>query len=137
MQKDLNVNSMQLLSYQAPLSAGLLMLIIPFFEPILGNGGILHAWPLKVWLFVILSSVIAFSINLTIFLIIGNTSPVTYNMAGHLKFCLTFAIGYFFFHDVISLNQVIGVLSTLFGVIMYSHIKLKMQANEPTLTRKV
>lgn len=138
LQRDLNVNSMQLLFYQAPLSASLLVLVIPFFEPVIAEGGLFSAWPAKVWCFVFLSSVIAFSINLTIFLIIGSTSPVTYNMAGHLKFCLTFVVGYLFFHDVISLNQILGVLCTLAGVIMYSHIKLKLQTKENnSMSRKI
>ena len=137
LQKDLRVNSMQLLNYQAPLSACLLIFVIPFFEPIFGNGGVISTWPPKVWLFVSLSSVIAFLINLTIFLIIGNTSPVTYNMAGHLKFCFTFIVGYLFFNDVITGNQILGVLSTLAGVMMYSHIKLKIQAKESPLSRKI
>jgi len=39
-QKDLQANSMQLLYYQAPMSSLMLLVIIPFFEPIFSDGGI-------------------------------------------------------------------------------------------------
>lgn len=37
---------MQLLYYQAPLSSGVLLAIIPFFEPLTGDGGIFAPWSL-------------------------------------------------------------------------------------------
>ena len=46
-QKEFNVNSMQLLYYQAPLSAAFLTLAIPFFEPVFGEGGIFGPWSLS------------------------------------------------------------------------------------------
>lgn len=46
-QQELQVNSMQLLHYQAPLSAFLLILIIPFFEPLDAFHGVLDSWPLE------------------------------------------------------------------------------------------
>jgi solute carrier family 35 protein E3 len=38
---------MQLLYYQAPLSAALLILVIPFFEPLFGQGGVFGPWSLN------------------------------------------------------------------------------------------
>ncbi|KAG2469385.1 CPSF6 factor, partial [Polypterus senegalus] len=43
-QHELQVNSMQLLYYQAPMSSAFLLLIIPFFEPLTGEGGIFGPW---------------------------------------------------------------------------------------------
>jgi solute carrier family 35 protein E3 len=43
-QKEFNVNSMQLLFYQAPMSALFLMLIIPFFEKLVGPYGVFSDW---------------------------------------------------------------------------------------------
>lgn len=65
---------------------------------------------------VMTSAFVAFLINLTIFWIIGNTSPVTYNMFGHFKFCLTLLGGYLIFKDPIQFNQLIGILITLCGM---------------------
>ena len=41
------MNSMQLLYYQAPLSALLLVMIIPFFEPLDAYHGVLYNWPFE------------------------------------------------------------------------------------------
>lgn len=51
-------------------------------------------------------------------------------MVGHLKFCITLTGGVVLFHDPISLNQMIGVLMTLFGIICYTHFKLHEQNKE-------
>nr|XP_032652443.1 solute carrier family 35 member E3 isoform X2 [Chelonoidis abingdonii] len=43
-QHELQVNSMQLLYYQAPMSSAMLLCIVPFFEPVFGEGGIFGPW---------------------------------------------------------------------------------------------
>ncbi|XP_025332435.1 solute carrier family 35 member E3 isoform X2 [Canis lupus baileyi] len=43
-QHELQVNSMQLLYYQAPMSSAMLLVVVPFFEPLLGEGGIFGPW---------------------------------------------------------------------------------------------
>ncbi|XP_076076931.1 solute carrier family 35 member E3-like isoform X2 [Mytilus galloprovincialis] len=127
-QHEFQVNSMQLLYYQAPLSSAMLFVVIPFVEPdVWSFHGALGEWPIHVIGMVLLSGVVAFMVNLSIFWVIGNTSAVTYNMVGHLKFCLTVVLGFLLFHDPISMLQLLGILLTLSGVILYTHIKLKEQ----------
>ncbi|XP_069485820.1 solute carrier family 35 member E3 isoform X2 [Ambystoma mexicanum] len=126
-QHELQVNSMQLLYYQAPMSSLMLMGVVPFFEPVIGEGGILGPWSLDAWALVLLSGVIAFLVNLSIYWIIGTTSPVTYNMFGHFKFCITLLGGYILFQDPLSVNQGLGIICTLFGILAYTHFKLKEQ----------
>jgi solute carrier family 35 protein E3 len=49
-QKEFEVNSMQLLFYQAPLSAIILSFIVPFFEPLTGPQGVFTGeWSLEGW----------------------------------------------------------------------------------------
>ena len=62
-----------------------------------------------------------------------------YNMVGHLKFCIILMGGYFIFHDPLCTNQMMGVATTLAGIIAYTHFKLAEQNNLtlPTVTRKV
>ncbi|XP_078424118.1 solute carrier family 35 member E3 isoform X2 [Cetorhinus maximus] len=76
---------------------------------------------------VLFSGIIAFLVNLSIYWIIGNTSPVTYNMFGHFKFCITLLGGYILFKDPLSLNQGLGILCTLCGILFYTHFKLGEQ----------
>ncbi|XP_068937186.1 solute carrier family 35 member E3 isoform X2 [Petaurus breviceps papuanus] len=78
-QHELQVNSMQLLYYQAPMSSAMLLMVVPFFEPVFGKGGILGPWSFSALFMVLLSGIIAFMVNLSIYWIIGNTSPVTRN----------------------------------------------------------
>ncbi|KAL6459818.1 hypothetical protein MHYP_G00315770 [Metynnis hypsauchen] len=126
-QHELQVNSMQLLYYQAPMSSAFLLVIVPFFEPLTGEGGIFGPWSIQAVTMVFLSGVIAFLVNLSIYWIIGNTSPVTYNMFGHFKFCITLLGGYVLFHDPLSLHQGLGILCTLSGILAYTHFKLAEQ----------
>ncbi|XP_009461527.1 PREDICTED: solute carrier family 35 member E3, partial [Nipponia nippon] len=126
-QHELQVNSMQLLYYQAPMSSAMLLFIIPFFEPVFGEGGIFGPWTLSAVIMVLLSGIIAFMVNLSIYWIIGNTSPVTYNMFGHFKFCITLLGGCLLFKDPLSVNQGLGILCTLLGILAYTHFKLSEQ----------
>ncbi|XP_010146667.1 PREDICTED: solute carrier family 35 member E3, partial [Eurypyga helias] len=128
-QHELQVNSMQLLYYQAPMSSAMLLFIIPFFEPVFGEGGIFGPWTLSAVIMVLLSGIIAFMVNLSIYWIIGNTSPVTYNMFGHFKFCITLLGGCLLFKDPLSVNQGLGILCTLLGILAYTHFKLSEQEN--------
>lgn len=126
-QHELQVNSMQLLYYQAPMSSAFLMLLVPWFEPLTGEGGIFGPWSLPALAMVLLSGVVAFLVNLSIYWIIGTTSAVTYNMFGHFKFCITLIGGYLLFQDPLSLNQALGILCTLAGILSYTHFKLAEQ----------
>ncbi|KAM4711489.1 solute carrier family 35 member E3 isoform 2-T2 [Anableps anableps] len=111
----------------APLSSAILLGIIPMFEPLTGDGGIFGPWSLPALVMVLFSGVVAFLVNLSIYWIIGNTSAVTYNMFGHFKFCITLIGGYLLFHDPLSLNQALGILCTLAGILSYTHFKLVEQ----------
>lgn len=136
-QHELQVNSMQLLYYQAPMSSAFLLVIVPFFEPLTGEGGIFGPWSFQALVMVFLSGLIAFLVNLSIYWIIGNTSPVTYNMFGHFKFCITLLGGYVLFQDPLSLNQGLGILCTLTGILAYTHFKLAEQdAGKSKLTQR-
>ncbi|XP_029453090.1 solute carrier family 35 member E3 [Rhinatrema bivittatum] len=126
-QQELQVNSMQLLYYQAPMSSLLLLCVVPLFEPVYGEGGIFGPWSASAIILLLMSGVIAFLVNLSIYWVIGNTSPLTYNMFGHFKFCITLLGGYILFKDPLSVNQGLGILCTLLGILAYTHFKLSEQ----------
>merc|ERR1711892_84604 len=123
-QKELGLDSMQLLSYQAPVSSLILVICLPVLENPFGEGGLFTIeYSSETLGLVMLSTVAAFSVNFTIYWIIANTSPITYNFFGHFKFCSTMLGGYFIFHDSITLNQGFGIVLTLVGVFGYSRLK--------------
>ncbi|XP_071874306.1 solute carrier family 35 member E3-like isoform X1 [Bombus fervidus] len=122
-QREFQMDPMQLLYYQAPLSAVMLFFIVPFLEPV--EQTFTRSWSLVDIVMVVLSAIIAFFVNLTSYWIIGKTSPLTYNMVGHSKFCLLLLGGSLIFHETLAINQVIGIILTLVGIILYAHVKIK------------
>lgn len=63
---------------------------------------------------------IAVFVNLSTFLVIGKTSPVTYQVLGHLKTCLVLAFGYTLLHDPFTSRNIFGILIAIVGMGMYS-----------------
>ena len=59
-----------------------------------------------------------------------------YNMIGHCKFCVTLLGGFFLFRDPISLNQFLGILSTVSGVTLYILFKLRETGSSATLKQQ-
>lgn len=71
--------------------------------------------------FIILSCLISVSVNFSTFLVIGKTSPVTYQVLGHLKTCLVLAFGYILLHDPFNWRNILGILIALVGMVLYSY----------------
>ena len=103
------------------------MMLVPFVEPPFQEevGLFGTAWPCEVILLVVASCLTAFFINLTIYWIIGNTSPVTYNMFGHFKFVCTMIGGYVLFQAPLNFRQFIGIILTCIGIGFYTKFKLE------------
>lgn len=91
--------------------------------------------------FIILSCLIAVSVNFSTFLVIGKTSPVTYQVLGHLKTCLVLAFGYTLLHDPFTQRNIVGILVAVFGMGLYSYFctqeNKKKQAVDPPLGSQV
>lgn len=136
-QKEFQVNSMQLLYYQAPLSALLLLFCFPIIEPPWAPDGLLYReWSFVDLMLVFLSGIIAFLVNVSIYWIIGNTSAITYNVVGQLKFCLTLVGGYFLFTEPIMPIQFLGIVTTMCGVSLYAYFKNQDQKSLPFSVHK-
>lgn len=114
---------MQLLYYQAPISSAMLSVIVFCTESPLQ--WLMQDWSMLDMAMVFVSCATAFFVNLSIYWIIGNTSPLTYNMVGHLKFCLTVMGGFLIFKEPVTFMQGIGVVMTILGVTTYAHVKVK------------
>ena len=115
---------MQLLLYQAPLSAIILALIIPFFEPLFDNKGLFDFdRSLTEWIFILVSGLMAFLVNVSIYWIIGTTSALTYNMVGNVKLSLIIAVGYILFKDPIKYQQILAITLVNIGIISFIYIK--------------
>ena len=121
-QTELGVSAMQLLTYQAPLSAAMLLPMVPFMD----NWHDLAAYNMTgpAFMFIVLSCVFAFGVNFSFFLGVGQTSPLTMNVVGYLKTCLVFLGGFVFFDTPVTAQNIGGISLTMLGLAMYSYAKL-------------
>ncbi|KAL6899437.1 hypothetical protein ACP4OV_006095 [Aristida adscensionis] len=125
-QKKLKVSSTQLLYQSAPYQAAILFATGPFVDQLLTNRSVFaHKYTLPVVGFIVLSCLIAVSVNFSTFLVIGTTSPVTYQVLGHLKTCLVLSFGYTLLHDPFTFRNILGILVAIFGMALYSYFSVR------------
>ncbi|KAG5599050.1 hypothetical protein H5410_030420 [Solanum commersonii] len=121
-QKRLNISSTHLLYQSAPFQAGILFVTGPLVDQFLTNKNVFaHKYSNVVLGFILLSCLIAMSVNFSTFLVIGKTSPVTYQVLGHLKTCLVLGFGYTLLHDPFTLRNIVGILVAIVGMRLYSY----------------
>jgi len=118
----LDLSSMQLLYLQAPLSMVILLFAAPFCEDV--SEMIAGSYSLFTLGCLVLSACLAFLVNLSIFLIIGRSSPISYNVLGHAKLCTILLSSAFLFAEEMSQERYIGVFLALIGIFAYTHIKI-------------
>ncbi|KAK7324934.1 hypothetical protein VNO77_28890 [Canavalia gladiata] len=142
-QKKLNVSSTQLLYQSAPFQAAILFVSGPVVDQMLTKQSVFaYKYSPLVLAFIILSCLIAVSVNFSTFLVIGKTSPVTYQVLGHLKTCLVLGFGYTLLHDPFTGRNIVGILVAIFGMGLYSYFcteenKKKQLASDLPLASQV
>lgn len=121
-QKKFKVSSTQLLYQSSPYQALTLFVVGPFLDGLLTNQNVFaFNYTSQVIVFIVLSCMISVAVNFSTFLVIGKTSPVTYQVLGHLKTCLVLAFGYVLLHDPFSWRNILGIFVALVGMILYSY----------------
>ncbi|XP_074285005.1 UDP-xylose transporter 1 [Silene latifolia] len=121
-QKRLSVSSTQLLYQSAPFQAAVLFVFGPLVDKFLTHQNVFaYTYSPLVLGFIILSCLIAVSVNFSTFLVIGKTSPVTYQVLGHLKTCLVLGFGYTLLHDPFTERNIIGISIAVLGMGFYSY----------------
>ncbi|ROW17667.1 hypothetical protein VPNG_00959 [Cytospora leucostoma] len=108
--RKLQMSSMQLLFNQAPVSAFMLLYVIPFVDTF------------PVWS---TSGGFASLINISQFFIIAQTGPVSSTVVGHVKTCSIVALGWATSGRAIGDKSVLGVLVAISGIMAYSAVMLK------------
>lgn len=91
---------------------------------------------------ILLSCLIAVLVNFSTFLVIGKTSPVTYQVLGHLKTCLVLGFGYTLLHDPFTARNILGILIAIVGMGLYSYFctietRRKHDGDDPSLAQVV
>lgn len=121
-QRKFKVSSTQLLYQSCPYQAITLFIAGPFLDGILTNKNVFaFNYTPQVLAFIVLSCLISVSVNFSTFLVIGKTSPVTYQVLGHLKTCLVLTFGYLLLQDPFRWQNILGILVAIVGMISYSY----------------
>ncbi|KAI0128881.1 solute carrier family 35 member E3 [Xylariales sp. AK1849] len=122
--RKLQMTSMQLLFNQAPVSAFLLLYVIPFVDTF-------PVWtevPINRWVMIVMSGVFASLINISQFFIIAKTGPVSSTVVGHVKTCTIVALGWATSGRSVGDKSVIGVFVAVGGIIAYSIVMIQNKA---------
>lgn len=121
-QKKFKVSSTQLLYQSCPYQAITLFLIGPSVDKYLTSQSVFaFNYTPNVLAFIVLSCLISVSVNFSTFLVIGKTSPVTYQVLGHLKTCLVLAFGCILLRDPFSWQNILGIFVAIVGMALYSY----------------
>ncbi|KAJ8903697.1 hypothetical protein NDN08_004798 [Rhodosorus marinus] len=128
LQKGLDADALQLQTYNAPLSALFIMPLLPVFDNYMVKD------PNAIWSYafnplnsslIFLTGFIAFLVNVSIFLVIGKSSALTYNILGHGKTCVIILSDFILFGRPLDVKGISGVLLALGGVFWYTYLKLE------------
>ncbi|KAJ5072450.1 solute carrier family 35 member e3 [Anaeramoeba ignava] len=84
----------------------------------------------KLVFFIFTSAFLSFFVNISIYLLIGKTSALTYNIFGHTKSVCILIAHFVVFKSPLSWKQIFGILLTLAGVFKYTQLKLQKE-NKP------
>uniref|UniRef100_A0A383W0N7 Sugar phosphate transporter domain-containing protein n=1 Tax=Tetradesmus obliquus TaxID=3088 RepID=A0A383W0N7_TETOB len=125
-QKQLGVNGNQLLHQVSPIAVLLLAVLVPLVEPVGSfsnpeEGTLLgYTYSRGSLGWILLSSGLGLVVTLSTYLFIGVTSPLTYNVVGHLKTVLIVTSGVVFFGDVITAKKMLGIGCAMAGIVWYT-----------------
>ncbi|XP_058729150.1 probable sugar phosphate/phosphate translocator At3g11320 isoform X2 [Vicia villosa] len=118
------LNSMNLLLYMAPIA---MLVLLP--ATLLMEGNVIRITielareDFRIVWYLLLSSSLAYFVNLTNFLVTKYTSALTLQVLGNAKGAVAVVISILIFQNPISLIGMLGYVLTIIGVILYSETK--------------
>ncbi|KAK1861719.1 hypothetical protein I4F81_004299 [Pyropia yezoensis] len=133
LQRSLDCSALQLQLYTAPMSAVFIVPFVPLFDD--WRPSSLHSiWEYEFGVgnlsVLALTGVLAFLVNVSIFLVIGRSSAVSYNTLGHFKTCFILVSDFVLFGRPLNVRSAAGILMTMGGVFWYTHLKLDKARRE-------
>ena len=125
MQKSHEVSSFQMLLNVAPMEGAMLLVIGPFWDySIVGSTAYIgYEWSNPALLTVLGTCALAVGVNLATFFLLGKTSPVSYQVMGHLKTVLVLGGGFLFFDTDANIENMAGVGVAFLGCVLYAYLK--------------
>jgi len=107
---------------------GVLALVFEVIIPDHENSLLYHEFTAPEMTLIFLSCLLAIAVNVTSASLIGKTSPVTYQVVGHMKTCLVLIGGFLLFPILATPTElaknICGIVVAMAGVVLYGHLKL-------------
>ncbi len=122
-QKSLDCNALQLLYHTSPIIALGMLVLCPFFDDIDGLRQFMFTTPCLLRIFI--SCLFALGVNISNYIVLGKTSPLTYQVLGHLKTVLILVLGVVMFNKQLDLRNSLGIFVAMLGVVAYTEVKRK------------
>ena len=119
-QTEYEVSALQLLQFEQPWTALWAAFFACFSDdlPALANVNLTQQLAFEIFL----SCVCAFGVNLSCYLIIGKTSPLTYSVVGHVKTLGVLLMGFLAFQEETTLKNTLGLATAFAGIVWYTHL---------------
>jgi len=125
LQKQLDLNSIQLLFHTSPWLTFGSFIVTPLFDHT--NKFMQINITLQLLIDLLLSSALAFVLNISNYLVLSVSFPITYQVLGHVKTILIFAGGIIFYDQAPPPKAIFGIIVTIIGVILYSEDNRRQQ----------
>ena len=126
-QSTYGLSSSQLLANVSPLEAGFLLCLGPLwdFSIVRATAYTDYQWTSEAFIAVLSSCFLAVFVNGATFYLIGKTSPLSYQVMGHLKSVLTLGGGFILFDADVNRRSVLGVALAFAGCLWYTYLKTR------------
>lgn len=118
---DFQVSSPQLLLNQAPIAVVMLAFLVPSMDTVPDFSTIPH----DTYVALFLSGIVAASLNLSQFLIIGRMSALTFNVASNVKTIIILTYGWISEGRAFTVQDACGIILALGGATLYSRLSSK------------
>jgi len=138
-QQSLKLDHMQLLHHASPIVFTGMFVMAPIFDDVFPPAvplpdhsllSLVREGRLTMFMITVIfaSCVFALGVNISNYMVIGQTSPITYQVVGHFKTMLVLISGWMFFEKETNLKNLFGVSVAVVGMVWYSHVKQKEAA---------
>jgi solute carrier family 35 protein E3 len=133
-QKSLGCDALQLLYHTSPwISLGMLILC-PMFDDLEKLSKFQPTF--QCTMRILLSCAFALGVNISNYLVLGKTSPLTYQVLGHLKTVFILVLGFVMFNKPVDSRNLMGIVIAMVGVVAYTEVKRRQAINAAQLPPK-
>eukprot|EP01032_Pedospumella_encystans_P007826 gene7826-9334_t len=120
-QKSLDCNAMQLLYHTSPYITVGMLIMCAFFDDL--HDFAHYQYTPECVIRIAVSCVFALGVNISNYLVLGKTSPLTYQVLGHLKTVLILVLGFTVFHKPVDMRNILGIAIAMVGVVAYTEVR--------------